>query len=53
MQKLIERSSLGSRDARQARAKVSPAVGRQIARAAITGRYVGARSSSIDRKGQG
>ena len=37
---LIERSSLGSSDARAARAQVSVRTGRAIARAATTGRYV-------------
>lgn len=35
---LIERSSLGSRDACRARSRVSADVGRAIARSAITGR---------------
>jgi hypothetical protein len=41
---LIERSSLGSPDARAARARVSIRTGRAIARAATAGRYVTAAS---------
>ena len=37
---LIERSSLGSPDARAARATVPAKTGRTIARAAVSGRYV-------------
>jgi hypothetical protein len=45
---LIERSSLGSRDACRARSRVSADVGRAIARSAITGEYV-SRSTTTGR----
>jgi hypothetical protein len=43
---LIERSSLGSADARAARNQVSVRTGRAIARAASTGRYVTAATAA-------
>ncbi len=46
---LIERSSLGSSDARAARARVSVRTGRAIARAATTGRYTSARAATTGR----
>jgi hypothetical protein len=46
IQALIERSSLGSREAKQARARVPLATGQAIARAAISGRYVSRRSTT-------
>lgn len=39
MKALIERSSLGSPDARRARASVPAAKGRAVARSAMTGRH--------------
>jgi hypothetical protein len=37
---LIERSSLGSADARAARARVPIATGRAVARSSVTGKFV-------------
>ena len=45
---LIERSSLGSRDACRARSRIPADVGRAIARSAITGKYV-SRSAATGR----
>ena len=53
IQSLIERSSLGSREARTERAKIAPAVGRQIARAAISGRYTARTNENRSPKRQG
>lgn len=49
MAKLIERSSLGSAEAKRTRARVPIATGRAIARSAMTGQYK--RSSSSNRQG--
>ncbi|MCE5292460.1 MAG: hypothetical protein LLG14_24945 [Nocardiaceae bacterium] len=49
VQKLIERSSLGSKSARDARASVPAATGRRIVRQAETGQ----RSTSTAKKFQG
>jgi hypothetical protein len=50
VQKLIERSSLGTRSARSARRSVSPETGRRIAQAAASGRYLANNPSPSSRR---
>lgn len=49
IERLIERSSLGSKDARRARARIPVATGRAIARSASTGRLVAVKLESSRR----
>lgn len=52
VQKLIERSSLGTRSARTARRSVPPETGRRLAQAAASGRYATASAAASNRRGR-
>lgn len=51
MEELIERSSLGSAEARRRRGRVSPGIGRALARAAAARRSAGPKKSARPSQG--